>query len=150
VPTVSTDCVRQSPLKKSTALNASDTVRYKVLYHVGDSITLSTKAASGWLSIGDYRVMIQGAEDVSIPFDALQNVELFRLHGTGRMLKIQHTSATLFVTVIRFNLFGFFAAVNFFKTGRLQHELAARIPRNQTITEGNSPALDPDARPTVT
>jgi hypothetical protein len=43
------------------------------------------------------------------------------------MLKIVHADGTLFVSVIRFCLFGYFAITNFFGTGRLHHELEAAI-----------------------
>jgi len=43
------------------------------------------------------------------------------------MLKVMHEGGTLFVSVIRFNLFGLFAVVNFSATGRLHDELQAAI-----------------------
>src|SRR5438309_10794303 len=96
---------------------------YKVLYHVGESVSLKTKCPTGCLSIEDHRVLIRGSPEISIPVESLRSVELFRLHGMARMLKIQHSGGTLFVSVIRFSLFGLFGVVNFFGTGRLQDEL---------------------------
>ena len=102
-------------------------VSYKVLFHQGDSIDIQTKACSGRLSVEDGRILIVGESELSIPVGHLRSVELFRMHNTGRMLKVVHNQGTLFVTVIRFNLFGYFAMVNFFATGRLQKELQSLI-----------------------
>ncbi len=96
-------------------------------YHVGDTLGLKTKAATGRLFVEDDRIVIQGDSQVSIPFKSLRSVELFRLHGTGRMLKIIHTEGTVFGSVIRFSLFGYFAIVNFFETGKLARLLQAQI-----------------------
>jgi hypothetical protein len=52
---------------------------------------------------------------------------LFRLHGLARMLKVTHEGGTLFVSVVRFSLFGLFMVVNFFATRRLKEELEAAI-----------------------
>ena len=105
-------------------------MNYKVLYHVGEAVGLKTKAAVGRLSLEDGHLVIRGESTVSIDVAALRSVELFRLHGTGRMLKVVHTEGTLFVAVIRFCLFGLFAVVNFFGTGRLKDELQAVIREN--------------------
>jgi len=119
---------------------------YKVLYHVGESVSLKTKAATGRLSLADDRVLVRGSPDVSIPFDSLRSVELIRLHGMGRMLKIVSVPDTLFVSVIRFNLFGFFAVVNFLATGRLHKELQAAIRERKANRNPNSPAEIQDAK----
>ena len=58
----------------------------------------------------------------------LRSVELFRLHGLGRMLKIVHADGTLFLSVIRFSLLGYFAIVNFFATGQLCEKFKAALP----------------------
>ncbi len=100
---------------------------YRVLYHQGNSIDLRTKARTGRLSVAEGHIHIDGEFELSIPVEQLRSVELFRMHNTGRMLKIVHSQGTLFVTVIRFNLFGYFAMVNFFATGRLQKELQSLI-----------------------
>lgn len=99
----------------------------KVLYHQGEEIGLRTKARVGGLSLQDDRLVIRGEPEVSIALDSLRSVELFRLHGTGRMLKVIHEGGTLFVSVIRFSLFGLFAVVNSWGTRRLYDELQAAI-----------------------
>lgn len=106
---------------------------YKVLFHQGESIDLRTKARSGRLSVVEGHIHIVGESDLSIPVEHLCSVELFRMHNTGRMLKIVHNQGTLFVTVIRFNLFGYLAMVNFFATGRLQKELQSLIGNQNSV-----------------
>ena len=112
---------------------------YRVIYHVGESIDISTKAATGRLALDNGLLEIVGVPRVTIPVGTLQGVELFRLHGSARMLKISHAAGTLFVSVIRFSFFGYFAVINFFGTGRLQREL------EDVIRAVNPPAPNPDA-----
>jgi hypothetical protein len=100
---------------------------YKVIYHVGESIGMKTKGAVGRLSLDEKCLLITGDKGVSIPIESLRSAELFRMHGTGRCLKIGHAGGTLFVTVIRFSFFGFFALVTFFATGTLHEELDEAI-----------------------
>lgn len=110
---------------------------YKVLYHIGEAVDLKTKVAIGRLSLEQDQLLIRGVKDVAVPFATLRSVELLRLHGTGRMLKVCHTAGTLFISVIRFSFFGLFAVVNFFATGRLKLELEAVIRARATLnTEG--------------
>jgi hypothetical protein len=109
---------------------------YKVLYHQGDEIGLKTKARVGRFSLEDGHLLIRGEQEVSLAVDALRSVELFRMHGTGRMLKIVYEGGCLFVSVIRFSFFGWFALVNFFGTGRLHKELQAAMQQRQDAGPG--------------
>lgn len=99
------------------------------MYHVGDTVGLKTKMLTGWLTLEPDRLVIRGDLEIEIPSSALKSVELFRLHGTGRMLKVVHENGTLFVSVIRFCWFGYFAVTNFFATGRLARLLESRVQR---------------------
>ena len=98
-------------------------MNYKVIYHCGDEITIKTKTKSGILNLTAMDFVISGKEKIEISTKEIKSVELFRLHGLGRMLKIEHTNGNLFVTVVRFCLFNLFAIVNFIKTGALNREL---------------------------
>ena len=64
-------------------------------------------------------------EEFSIPRRELRSVELFRLHGLGRMIRIVHGQNTLFVSVVRFCIADRFAVIDFFKTGSLVRDLSA-------------------------
>jgi hypothetical protein len=102
-------------------------VNYKVIYHIGETIDIGTKAKSGRLILDQDGLHLQGETDFIIPRKSLQEVEMTRLHGSGRMLKIKHVGGTLFLSVIRFHVFGYFAVVNYFATGRLLRTLESLI-----------------------
>ena len=105
---------------------------YKVIFHAGDNISVETKVKTGRLSMTETNLAVTGRDPFSLPLSSLQSVGLFRLHGTGRMLRIVHDRGTLFVSVVRFCLFGQFAIINFFGTGKLKDELEAAI--SQAVT----------------
>ena len=65
---------------------------------------------------------------MSVPLGSIRSVELLRLHGTGRMVKIVHAGGTLFVSIIRFSFFGWFVVANFFATGKLARTLQSGLP----------------------
>ena len=102
----------------------SSAMPYKVMYHVGPDISLKTKVNEGILTIRDGAVSIEGKAPFDLPLENITSVELFRLHGLGRMIKVCCGEQNLFVSVIRFNFFGYFALINFFGTGRLRDELS--------------------------
>ena len=102
-------------------------MRYKVVYHPGPTIDLETKVTSGVLSLAKGKLAIEGKVPVSVPVDKIRAAELFRLHGLGTMIKVIHDGGSLFVTVPRFNLFGFFMLINYFKTKELHAALVGAI-----------------------
>lgn len=101
--------------------------RYKVIYHIGDEISLKTRAKAGVLELGAGNLRIEGRDaPVNIPWDSIDGVEMFRLHGLGRMIKVTTKAATLFLTVVRINLGGAFIVINFLKAGELFRQLKAQ------------------------
>jgi len=102
-------------------------MNYKVLYHEGADVSLKTKGTTGQLSIEGDDVVIRSESDVRIPLASIQRVEPLRMHGTGQMIKLTHSHGTMFLSVIRFSLFGVFAVVNYFGTKRLEDELRDAI-----------------------
>lgn len=102
-------------------------MKFKVLFHEGAEVSLATRGRTGWLTLAPEAVRIDSDPPVVIPNEALRSVELFRMHNTGRMLKITHSGGTLFLTVVRFSLFGPFAIVNFLATGELAERLQRRL-----------------------
>jgi hypothetical protein len=48
------------------------------------------------------------------------------MHGLGRCIKISYDKGTVYISVIRFQLFGYFALINFFGTGELAGRLRGR------------------------
>jgi hypothetical protein len=102
--------------------------RYKIIYHRGPTVDLSTRVSSGWLSINGNAISIRSKkEEFSIPRRDLRSVELFRLHGLGRMIRIVHGQNTLLVSVVRFCIADRFAVIDFFKTGSLVRDLSAVV-----------------------
>jgi hypothetical protein len=102
-------------------------MRYKVIYHVGPEMSLKTKVSSGTLTWQDGAICISGSSQLTIPFTEVTDVEMFRLHGLGRMLKLVCKERTVFLTVVRINLFGYFVIINFFGAGKLYESLRQRV-----------------------
>jgi hypothetical protein len=102
-------------------MKAHDT--YRVAYHVGDTLNLRTKALEGRAALTQDALKITGPTPVELPIHELRSAELFRLHGGGRCIRISHERGTVYVSVVRFMLFGYFALINFFGTGQLAHRL---------------------------
>jgi hypothetical protein len=104
-------------------------MRYKIIYHVGRELSLKTKVSSGTLTLQDDAVCISGVSALTIPFSDVTSVEMFRLHGLGRMLKLVCKERTVFLTVVRINLFGYFIIINFFRAGELYESLKERVQK---------------------
>jgi len=101
-----------------------------VLYHLFGEIGIRTKMLVGRLVIKDDNLVIHGDTEVSMPLNTLRSVEQLRLHRVGTMLKVSHhVGGAFYVTVIRFNLFGIFAVVNYFATVRLKRQLEAAMSK---------------------
>lgn len=101
---------------------------YKVMFQRGDEVGLRTRGAAGRLELEADRLVITGDSEIAIPYRSLHSVEMFRLHGTGRVLRIVSREGTLFVMVIRFSLFGWFALIDFFGTGQLLGRIESILP----------------------
>jgi hypothetical protein len=99
-------------------------VKYQVFFHRGDELTLKTRVMKGYAQLDDSGLHIDGPGGFDIPRGELQQAELFRLHGLGRVIRIEHRQGRLFLAVTRL-MIGQFALLNFFKTGALHGELAA-------------------------
>ena len=56
---------------------------------------------------------------------------MFRLHGLGRVIEIDHRQGRLFLSVVRL-MIGQFAFIDFFKTGALFKQLSAGEENAQT------------------
>jgi hypothetical protein len=97
---------------------------YHVIYHIGDTLNLRTKVLEGRASLTQNALTITGPSPVEVLVRELRGAELFRLHGLGRFIRISHERGTVYVSVVRFVLFaGYFAWINFFRTGELARRL---------------------------
>ena len=103
-------------------------MKYKVFFHRGDKLTLKTRVMKGHAWLDDSGLHIEGPCGLDIPLGDLQEAELFRLHGLGRVIRIEYRQGRLFLAVIRL-MIGQFAFVNFFKTGALHKDLVVVTAR---------------------
>lgn len=99
-------------------------VTYKVFFHSGEELGLKTRVEKGKATLDESALHLEGLNGFSLPLSEIRAVELFRLHGTMRVLKIDHSRGRLYLAVTRF-MIGQFASVNFFKTGELYNRLVA-------------------------
>ena len=97
---------------------------YKVFFHSGEELGLKTRVEKGMATLDKSGLHVDGPNGLSIPLQNISAVKLFRLHGLGRVLQIDHSGGRLFISVIRFMICQF-AAINFFKTGDLNDRLLA-------------------------
>lgn len=97
---------------------------YKVFYHQGQEIGLKTRVLKGRAWIDASGLNIKGSDStLLIPSADIDEVELFRLHGLARVIRVDHKDGRIFLSVVRF-MIGQLASVNFFKSGELHKELA--------------------------
>jgi hypothetical protein len=101
---------------------------YKVFFHQGQEIGLKTRVSQGAAWIDSSGLNIKGPDgDIFFPAADINGVELFRLHGLGRVIRVDHQDGRLYVSVVRL-MIGQFAFINFFKTGEL-HTLLAGLAK---------------------
>jgi hypothetical protein len=103
-------------------------MKYKVFFHRGNELTLKTRVMRGYARLDDSGLHIEGPDGFVVPLGELQEAELFRLHGLGRVIRLEHRQGRLYLAVTRL-MIGQFALINFFKTGALHRELAAIAAR---------------------
>lgn len=104
---------------------------YKILYFVGNEVDIKAKGERGVLSWQAQSLVITGQSPFVIPFASCVSVEMFRLYGLSRMIKLVCKDRTIFLAVIRFSLGGYFASVNYFKTGELFERLKTQLTLKQ-------------------
>jgi hypothetical protein len=99
-------------------------VKYRVFFHQGDELGLKTRVTRGEAWLDDAGLHVSGPSEILIPNSDFIGAELFRLHGLGRVIRVEHRHGRLFLSVVRF-MIGQFALINFFKTGKLHQEITA-------------------------
>jgi hypothetical protein len=108
-------------------MNSKAHKKYKVFFHHGDELGLKTRVSKGKAWIDDRGLNITGPNDTTVVARAaIKDVELFRLHGLGRVIRVDHNGGRLFLSVVRF-MIGQFATINFFQTGKLHKALAGPL-----------------------
>lgn len=95
----------------------------KIFFHVGDELSLKTHASKGEAWIDDLGLNVGGASDkFLIPKADIQKVDMYRFHGLGRVIQVDHRKGRLFLAATRL-MVGQFALINFFRTGQLHRAL---------------------------
>ena len=97
-------------------------MKYKVFFHAGDELSLKTTVSRGVAWLDGEGLHVRGSSEVLIPKAQIIEAELFRLHGLGRVIRLEHRQGRIFLSVVRL-MVGQFAFINF-KTGRLHKELS--------------------------
>ena len=105
---------------------------YKVFFHRGDDLSLKTKVSKGRAWLDDAGLHIEGQDGFTIPSVEILEAELFRLHGLGRVIRIEYRGGRLFLSVVRL-MIGQFAFINFFQTGAVQKHLASLAKQHSAI-----------------
>ncbi len=109
------------------------TERFKVFFHDGDMLGLKTRVLKGEAWIDDSGLNVKSSpsgSSILIPKRDLIKVDMFRLHGLGRVIQIDHRTGRLFLSVVRL-MIGQFALINFFRTGRLHKALSEMLASNR-------------------
>jgi len=102
----------------------ANATKYKVFFYAGQELGFKTRVSRGEAWLDDAGLHVRGDEEFLAAKNDLWSAELFRLHGLGRVIRVEHTGGRLFLSVVRF-MIGQFATINFFKTGKLHKELVA-------------------------
>jgi hypothetical protein len=74
--------------------------------------------------LDDAGLHIERQDGFTIPNGEILEAELFRLHGLGRVIRLEYRGGRLFLSVLRV-MIGQFALINFFQTAALQRLLAS-------------------------
>jgi hypothetical protein len=108
--------------------------RLKVFFHVGEELGIKTHASKGegWTDAHGLHVKDKSSGNLLfVRYDDLSNVRMFRLHGLGRVVEVDHRGGRLFIAVTRF-MIGQFASINFFRTGKLYAIMSEHLPSKRT------------------
>jgi hypothetical protein len=99
-------------------------MKYRVFFYRGTELGLKTRVEKGQAWLDTAGLHIDGPDGSTIPSNDILKAELFRLHGLGRVIRLDYRGGLVFLSVMRL-MIGQFAFINFFKTGALHKQLAA-------------------------
>ncbi len=105
--------------------------RYRIFFYAGDELGLKSRVVKGraWIDDKGLTVGDGAGHDIVIGAADLRNVKMFRLHGLGRVIQIDHRGGRLFLSAIRL-MIGQFAFINFFRTGTLLQSISRMSASN--------------------
>jgi len=91
-------------------------VKYKIFYHLGDELSSKTRVKTGFLIISEENLYLTESNSHIKSINNIVRVELAKIPGGGHCIKIYCNDCILYISVIRFCLFGSFVLVNYHKT----------------------------------
>lgn len=107
---------------------------YRVIYHLGESMDTRTPVRTGKLVLTARGLRIDGGQaPLEIPFAEMDGVELFRLNGLGRMIRLTVPTGSLYVTVVWFCLGQVFACVNYRAAAELHRLLKSHREKARAV-----------------
>lgn len=120
--------IRMEPSWNESEMTQTRTARmkYKVFFHRGTDLGLKTRVEKGQAWLDGAGLHIDGPDGFTISNSDILEAELFRLHGLGRVIRLDYRGGRVFLGVVRL-MIGQFAFINFFKTGSLHKELDAIV-----------------------
>jgi hypothetical protein len=112
-----------------TNQDRNETKKYKVAFYSGHEVTIKTRMEKGYAWLDDKGLYLDGpSNQLFISKTEVLSAEIFKLHGTASVIRVEHRGGTLFLSVIRFLIGGQFMLVNFYGTLKLQEQLEAIAP----------------------
>jgi len=98
---------------------------FKVIYHIGSSLGLSTRVSSGVVVVDDVKISLLSKKGEKVAdLTDISNLSLSMQNGLGRIIKFNLEGRTFFLAVVRFCIAGQFAMGNFVGTRKLKNILA--------------------------
>ena len=89
--------------------------KYRIKFHVGSDLNLKTRGFQGEAWIDQTGLKIQGPMgEILVKRQDIQKTELCRLHGIGRVIRIENPTGTVCLS-----------GSNFLRTGKLHKALAS-------------------------
>lgn len=104
-----------------------ETKPYKVFFHRGDELTIRNRVTRGVAWVDEQGLHVtSNSQSFLVSGRDVSSVQMFRLHGLGRVVQVDYRGGRLFVSVIRL-MIGQLAFINFLDTGALREQIAGLV-----------------------
>ena len=100
--------------------------KHKIFYVICDDLALRQKGLMGTLRVDVKQMLIESEPPIGIDFGDISALSLERMPGSGTVIRIESPNLTVFLSIIRFQLFQWFLVVNQSRTRALFNELSTR------------------------
>jgi len=106
---------------------------FKVLFIQAEAVELSTKGLTGFLYWRGEGLVIHGDKDWNLPLKSISSVNLVRVSGGSKMIKLTHSRGTVFLSVIRFSFRGMFMFADYYRTRELYGRMRAYLEKKSYV-----------------